>query len=69
MTQQLQISLAGPYKAVQVRVTTNGKHHRHVIMPGQDYSNEPREVQEVCAREHTQEVIDAYNNRPQGMLP
>ena len=33
--------------------------HRHCIEPGDDYSNEPQEVKDVCAVEHTQEKIDA----------
>ena len=61
MAQDIEITLSGPYKIVQVRVVVNGKYHRHIILPGQDYSQELPEVQEVCAREHTQDVIDAYN--------
>lgn len=34
--------------------------HRHVITPGQDYSNEDARVQAICAATHTAEVIDAY---------
>jgi hypothetical protein len=34
--------------------------HRHVVVPGQDYSNEDAKVQAICAAVHTQEVIDAY---------
>lgn len=68
MTQHIKAEATGKYRNVHVRITTDGKHHRYVITPGQDYSNEPPEVLEVCAREHTQEVIDAYNNRPKGIL-
>lgn len=54
---------------VQVRVKTafmedgeqiGGKFHRHVVVPGQDYSNENARVQAICAAVHTPEVIAAY---------
>ena len=54
---------------VQVRTKTaimeDGKqisasYHRHVILPGQDYSQEEPRVQAVCAATHTPEVIEAY---------
>jgi len=34
--------------------------HRHVVIPGDDYSNEDARVQAVCAATHTAEVIEAY---------
>lgn len=54
---------------VQVRTDTriieNGQiisssYHRHVIVPGADYSNEVPKVQAICAAVHTPEVITAY---------
>jgi archaellum component FlaF (FlaF/FlaG flagellin family) len=54
---------------VQVRTKTaileNGveisnKFHRHVIVPGQNYSAEDAKVQAICAATHTPEVIAAY---------
>lgn len=54
---------------VQVRTATrvledgsviSQTYHRHVVAPGDDYSNEDTRVQAVCAASHTQEVIDAY---------
>ena len=33
------------------------KFHRHVLHPGDDYSNEPQEVKDVCAVEHTPQRI------------
>ena len=35
-------------------------HHRHVVVPGQDVSNEIDEVQAIAAALWTGEVIDAY---------
>ena len=55
--------------SVQVRTKTaimedgkqiSGTFHRHVIVPGQDYSGEDARVQAICAATHTAEVIDAY---------
>jgi len=54
---------------VQVRTATrimeNGKIissslHRHVVVPGQDYSQEDAKVQALCAVVHTPDVIAAY---------
>jgi hypothetical protein len=63
------IEVVGSYKAVQVRTATvitedgvelSRSFHRHVINPGDDYSNEEAEVQAVCAAVHTDEVKAAY---------
>jgi hypothetical protein len=54
---------------VQVRTKTvileNGKEisnkfHRHVVVPGQDYSNEDAKVKAICTAVHTPEVVAAY---------
>lgn len=50
---------------VQVRTctyTTNNSRtfHRHVVAPGDDYSNEDDKVQAICAAVHTPEVISSY---------
>jgi hypothetical protein len=54
---------------VQVRTKTtimeDGKQvssnfHRHVVAPGDDYSNEDARVQSICAATHTADVIAAY---------
>lgn len=54
---------------VQVRTKTaifedgvqiSGTFHRHVVAPGQDYSDEDSRVQAICAAVHTPEVIAAY---------
>lgn len=55
--------------SVQVRTKTailedgkeiSGKFHRHVVVPGQDYSQEDARVQAICSGTHTPEVIAAY---------
>jgi hypothetical protein len=54
---------------VQVRTATrimedgkqiSGTFHRHVIVPGDDYSAEDARVKAVCAATHTAAVISAY---------
>jgi hypothetical protein len=54
---------------VQVRTATrivedgsviSSSYHRHVVAPGDDYSNEDARVQAICAAAHTAEVIAAY---------
>ena len=54
---------------VQVRTKTaimedgkqiSGNFHRHVVAPGDDYSDEDARVQAICAATHTAEVIEAY---------
>ena len=54
---------------VQVRTKTSiledgkqisEKFHRHVVLPGDDYSKEDARVQAICAVIHTPEVIAAY---------
>jgi hypothetical protein len=54
---------------VQVRACTrimeDGKQisstfHRHVVVPGADYSAEDAKVQAICAAVHTPEVVAAY---------
>ena len=54
---------------VQVRTKTailedgkqiSGTFHRHVIAPGDDYSQEDARVQAICAATHTPEVLAEY---------
>ena len=54
---------------VQVRTKTaimedgeqiSGTFHRHVVVPGADYSAENAKVQAICAAVHTLEVIATY---------
>ena len=55
--------------SVQVRTATriiedgkqiSGTFHRHIVAPGDDYSNEDARVQAICAATHTSKVIAAY---------
>jgi len=54
---------------VQVRTKTailedgkqiSGQFHRHVVAPGDDYSQEDAKVQSICSAVQTAEVIAAY---------
>jgi len=67
---QDKIEVCGEYRAVQVRTKTavmedgvelSSGYHRHVVVAGQDYSNQSAEVQAICAALHTDAVIAAYN--------
>ena len=47
------------------RITDNGavvasSFHRHVVAPGDDYSNEDARVRAVCAAIHTAAVVAEY---------
>jgi len=64
------IEIVGVHKTVQIRTCTqvledgvelSSGYHRHVVVAGQDYSNESAEVQAICAVVHTDAVIAAYN--------
>ena len=55
--------------SIQVRTKTaikeDGKQisstfHRHVVVPGADYSAEDTKVKAICAAVHTPEVINVY---------
>lgn len=57
------------YGAVQVRTATrivedgnilSTSYHRHVIQPGEDYSQEETKVQAICSVTHTPEVVAAF---------
>ena len=67
---QDKIEIVGEYKTVQIRTCTqvledgvelSSGYHRHVVVAGQDYSNESPEVQAICQVVHTTAVIAAYN--------
>jgi hypothetical protein len=54
---------------VQVRTKTaimedgkqiSGTYHRHVVVPGADYSGEDARVKAICAATHTADVVAAY---------
>ena len=58
-----------PDQTIQIRTTTvieeDGvelarKHHRHVVVPGDDVTGEAQEVQDIAAALWTTEVIAAY---------
>jgi hypothetical protein len=41
-------------------VEISSKFHRHVVLPGADYSAEDAKVQAICSTVHTPEVVEAY---------
>lgn len=63
---------------VQVRTKTSiredgveisGKFHRHVVAPGDDYSQEDARVQAICAAVQTPEVVAAYKASQEANKP
>lgn len=41
-------------------VVVSKTYHRWIIVPGQDYSDQEKQVKDICAVIHTPEVIDAW---------
>ena len=69
ITKADKVEIVGDYHHVQVRTATiimddgveiSRSFHRHVIAPGDDYSQEEQFVQDICAAAHTPEVVAAY---------
>jgi hypothetical protein len=63
---------------VQVRTATkimddgvevNRTFHRHVVVPGDDYSQEDAKVQAICAAVQTPDVIAAYEAAVEAAKP
>ena len=55
-------------------VAVSSSFHRHVVAPGDDYSQEDSRVQAICAVVQTPEVFAAYKaaqeaNKPQVLTP
>ena len=48
-------------------VEISSKFHRHVVVPGADYSGEDAKVQAIAASIHTAEVIAAYQAAQQAV--
>jgi hypothetical protein len=41
-------------------IVSQGNYHRHVLVPGDDVSGEPAEVQAIAAAVWTQDIIDGW---------
>lgn len=63
---------------IQVRTKTailedgkqiSGQFHRHVVVPGADYSAEDAKVQAIASAVHTPEIIAAYEAAQQVAQP
>jgi hypothetical protein len=63
---QIEINESGVVQLrTATRITEDGELlssalHRHVIVPGADYSQEDARVKAICAAMHTPQVIAAY---------
>lgn len=47
-------------KVVEDGIVISQSFHRHVVVPGADYSGEDERVQSICAAAHSPEVVAAY---------
>ncbi len=65
------------FNTIQIRTATiierdgveiSRAYHRHVISPGEDYSQEDPKVQAIANAIWTQEVIDAYMTLQQNIV-
>lgn len=63
---------------VQVRTSTqilenskvlSSSLHRHIVVPGDDYSDQDAKVQAICAAAHTADVIAAYQAAQAALAP
>lgn len=50
-------------------VVVSSSFHRHVIVPGDDYSQEDPRVQLICNAVHTPEVVSKYQSDQFSKLP
>ena len=66
---QIEVTKAGH---IQIReatvITENGQQisrtfHRYVLSPGQDVSDQPKKVQDICKAAWTDEVIKEYQDK------
>ena len=66
---QDKIEVVGDFKIIQVRTTTiikedgveiSRSHHRHVVAPNDDSTNESSDVKAMVAQFHTDKVKKAY---------
>jgi hypothetical protein len=54
----IQVRTKTAIKEDGVEISSN--FHRHVVVPGADYSAEDARVQAICAATHTADVVAAY---------
>lgn len=61
-----ELTFGGPYRIAQIRyVKDDGEFHRETRRPGADLSDLPKDAQAAISAEWTQEVLRAYEARPQ----
>lgn len=69
-----QIEVCEKVEILDDGVAVSNSFHRHVVAPGDDYSQEDDRVKAICAVVQTPEVIAAYKavqeaNKPQVLTP
>lgn len=68
MPTKIEVQISKAFGHVHVKTIKDGVLHRHVISPGQDYSNEPKKVRDACMKTHTPEVIAKFKGHKEKML-
>lgn len=49
-------------RVIEDGIVLSNSFHRHVVVPGADYSQESQRVKDVCALIHTAEVVSEYQS-------
>lgn len=57
-----QIQVRTTQRIIEDGVVIAEQHHRHVVVPGDDFSGEDSRVQAIAAVEHTPERVQAYQD-------
>jgi hypothetical protein len=55
-----QIEVCEKVEILDDGISVSSSFHRHVVAPGDDYSQEDPKVQAICAAVQTSEVVAAY---------
>jgi hypothetical protein len=56
-------------KIIDDGVEVNRTFHRHIVVPGQDYSQEDAKVQAICAAVQTPDVVATYEAAQEAAKP
>lgn len=64
-----QIEVCEKVEILDDGVAVSSSFHRHVVAPGDDYSQEDPKVQAICAAIQTPEVVAKYKESQQVLTP
>lgn len=49
-------------RVTEDKIVLSNSFHRHVVVPGADYSQETQKVKDICALIHTPKVVSEYQS-------